>query len=1194
MTSLRAIALLALLCSACIDHAQAERRGRAFGQPGGAVAGAANEAAVCGDGVVEDLEECDDDNEIDGDGCSSTCTTEANFRCTGGEEGGAPSACLPQQQFAIVSGPGGNGTSLTSTLQPNSLEGVEQIIIFQDLRGGAADICSTTFAPFIQCFVNSTNCEFRLGCQDDAAGVRGEELRYVACSGAGVINCDSSGLNLNERGWDALVVDANYEDDYVRVHLFAQGPSHVTAQDLTCGAALPTLTDASSVTCVVAVSPTSGFTSDGLLGESIIWSRAEASPISDQDVRDWLGEDVNREGEFKLATDAPWMTGATYGPHYSYGDDALDGASGITINTVTNSTGYAFTVLAAPGDNSGTIITVNYTSDGSAVNTEIRDGLIADFVVEQAANPTHAIASMTAVANGATGITITGGRLSLAEVDTRLSIPAVVQDVSGLGIHMSGTVRGFLNTHLPIRSTIDTLRFGPDFRSQTIDPGQADTINRSANDITAGGVISNEFVLVVDCQRYDYNSIRCTYTHGSDIEHQESRFQYGWSKNNGVDWFKGLGIGINNNGWTELIENTVEPAQAPVAANFDGNTHAWLFFFPADHTQGMAGYRQTYLVAPTSRGAAGAASNPQSDTITIVWDRDGAANEVTFGPATSGGNSHNRWYGPPIQLLNSDLIGVFREVDAAPAGPARIATWRADASAGDTRQDEQWATSEQVLLDGYNDSPAFRPNNQAIMRLVCQDPSINGDVLVFATAAEGIAPSGGVANQMIILRTDSYAIDPTDTTATWTNAPNGAATTPTSGFTTVANTEASGVIRPRQSKRGTIILPVRSVDTEQMLVTFSTDLLAGTGATFSAQTPIGPESQACGSSSGGAFGATLFEHFPGRLGGMEIHSTCEQRRNALVWHEYPASFLPDGPCDWSLPSASWCRANDSGATNEGIEWGVFPQLGGKVENAFAFRFQTDNGAADKTLIEQGAEWSIRAMANEAIEVNIGTFSCETAAAAFGTNECWHLRLGYSGTSIALYLGETECDAPYTVITPMAEVPCDQDVSNTVPTPWPTSTDPIRLMINSADAEPCLSCFMSEIALWDGRTFAGVAQASALIGVDHASLEIDLDWDNDGALNSIDTDDDGDGQLDSEDADDDMDGISDLTDTAGTPDEPIGYLRCLYENRRATDPTFGLMSEDFGYFPNFGYPLNLDVDPDGGGPLTADLAATVTP
>ena len=32
---------------------------------------------LCGDGVVDDGEDCDDGNTVDGDGCSAVCTTEA-------------------------------------------------------------------------------------------------------------------------------------------------------------------------------------------------------------------------------------------------------------------------------------------------------------------------------------------------------------------------------------------------------------------------------------------------------------------------------------------------------------------------------------------------------------------------------------------------------------------------------------------------------------------------------------------------------------------------------------------------------------------------------------------------------------------------------------------------------------------------------------------------------------------------------------------------------------------------------------------------------------------------------------------------------------------------------------------------------------------------------------------------------------
>ena len=54
------------VCIACLlCHAQAQR------------------PAECGDFVVNAAEVCDDGNVVDGDGCSSTCTIEAGFMCSG-------------------------------------------------------------------------------------------------------------------------------------------------------------------------------------------------------------------------------------------------------------------------------------------------------------------------------------------------------------------------------------------------------------------------------------------------------------------------------------------------------------------------------------------------------------------------------------------------------------------------------------------------------------------------------------------------------------------------------------------------------------------------------------------------------------------------------------------------------------------------------------------------------------------------------------------------------------------------------------------------------------------------------------------------------------------------------------------------------------------------------------------------------
>lgn len=55
---------------------------------------------VCGDGVVEGSEGCDDGNTVSGDGCSSSCMVEAGFGCSG-----TPSVCVATKLAAVC----GNG-----------------------------------------------------------------------------------------------------------------------------------------------------------------------------------------------------------------------------------------------------------------------------------------------------------------------------------------------------------------------------------------------------------------------------------------------------------------------------------------------------------------------------------------------------------------------------------------------------------------------------------------------------------------------------------------------------------------------------------------------------------------------------------------------------------------------------------------------------------------------------------------------------------------------------------------------------------------------------------------------------------------------------------------------------------------------------------------------------------------------------
>jgi cysteine-rich repeat protein len=55
--------------------------------------------AICGNGVVDPGETCDDGNQLDGDGCSSTCQEEPGFTCTG-----SPSTCVTTCGDGIIAG----------------------------------------------------------------------------------------------------------------------------------------------------------------------------------------------------------------------------------------------------------------------------------------------------------------------------------------------------------------------------------------------------------------------------------------------------------------------------------------------------------------------------------------------------------------------------------------------------------------------------------------------------------------------------------------------------------------------------------------------------------------------------------------------------------------------------------------------------------------------------------------------------------------------------------------------------------------------------------------------------------------------------------------------------------------------------------------------------------------------------------
>ena len=80
-----------------------------------------NILGVCGDGIVDAGEQCDDGNITNGDGCSATCTIQAGFTCTG-----SPSVCTTICGDGIVGGSeqcddgnavNGDGCSASCTVQ---------------------------------------------------------------------------------------------------------------------------------------------------------------------------------------------------------------------------------------------------------------------------------------------------------------------------------------------------------------------------------------------------------------------------------------------------------------------------------------------------------------------------------------------------------------------------------------------------------------------------------------------------------------------------------------------------------------------------------------------------------------------------------------------------------------------------------------------------------------------------------------------------------------------------------------------------------------------------------------------------------------------------------------------------------------------------------------------------------------------
>ena len=145
----------------------------------GALPGCAPElrlAGVCGDGVVDSGEGCDDANAADGDGCGAACGVEAGYACTG-----APSACATVCGDGVVAGPGEcEGTDLGG----QTCEGLG----FQ----------SGTLACDASCAVDTSGCvpneDCNNGVDDDQDGsfdcADTDCASQAPCSDGGEVVCD--------------------------------------------------------------------------------------------------------------------------------------------------------------------------------------------------------------------------------------------------------------------------------------------------------------------------------------------------------------------------------------------------------------------------------------------------------------------------------------------------------------------------------------------------------------------------------------------------------------------------------------------------------------------------------------------------------------------------------------------------------------------------------------------------------------------------------------------------------------------------------------------------------------------------------------------------------------------------------------------------------------------------------------------
>jgi len=90
---------------------------------------------VCGDGIINGDDECDDGNTGNGDGCSSVCLVESGYMCSG-----EPSVCTPISSSSSSSSPSCTGTGCLSTATGTLVIGNSNCVAMSS-SGSGGSVC---------------------------------------------------------------------------------------------------------------------------------------------------------------------------------------------------------------------------------------------------------------------------------------------------------------------------------------------------------------------------------------------------------------------------------------------------------------------------------------------------------------------------------------------------------------------------------------------------------------------------------------------------------------------------------------------------------------------------------------------------------------------------------------------------------------------------------------------------------------------------------------------------------------------------------------------------------------------------------------------------------------------------------------------------------------------------------------------